>query len=103
AFNEYLRCYQNPEMIHAICEDYRAAATIDLDDDAADTSARIRCPLQLLWGGLGTVGQLYNVVGTWKEKALNVQGEALPCGHSPQEECPEYFIQKLQSFLHSVL
>lgn len=84
AFNEYLRCYQNPEMIHAICEDYRAAATIDLDDDAADTSARIRCPLQLLWGGLGTVGQLYNVVGTWKEKALNVQGSialrTLPAG-----------------------
>lgn len=77
AFNEYLRCYQNPEMIHAICEDYRAAATIDLDDDAADTSARIRCPLQLLWGGLGTVGQLYDVVGTWKEKALNVQGGSI--------------------------
>lgn len=89
-------------MIHAICEDYRAAATIDLDDDAADTSARIRCPLQLLWGGLGTVGQLYNVVGTWKEKALNVQG-SIALRTLPQEECPEYFIQKLQSFLHSVL
>lgn len=89
-------------MIHAICEDYRAAATIDLDDDAADTSARIRCPLQLLWGGLGTVGQLYNVVGT-ERKGAKRSGEALPCGHSPQEECPEYFIQKLQSFLHSVL
>jgi haloacetate dehalogenase len=90
-------------MIHAVCEDYRAAASIDLDDDAADASARIQCPLQLLWGAQGTVGQLYDVVDTWREKANIVQGEALPCGHSPQEEIPGIFIQKLQSFLRSVL
>lgn len=103
AFNEYLRCYQNPEMIRAVCEDYRAAASIDLEDDAADASARIECPLLLLWGAQGTVGQLYDVVDTWREKATRVQGEALPCGHSPQEEIPEIFMQKLQSFLRSVL
>ncbi|WLI76299.1 alpha/beta hydrolase [Kosakonia sp. H02] len=100
---EYLRCYQRPEMIHAVCEDYRAAATIDLVDDAEDASARIHCPLLLLWGAHGTVGQLYDVVDTWREKAVLVEGEALPCGHSPQEEIPERFLAKLRPFLQSVL
>ncbi|WP_141653727.1 alpha/beta fold hydrolase, partial [Erwinia billingiae] len=102
-FQDYLRCYQHPQMVHAVCEDYRAAATLDLEDDAADSENRIRCPLQLLWGEKGTVGQLYDVLATWREKALNVQGEALPCGHSPQEEIAELFLQKLQPFLKTVL
>ncbi len=51
----------------------------------------------------GTVGQLYDVVETWQEKALNVQGKALPCGHSPQEEVPAIFLAQLQGFLDSVL
>lgn len=49
-FQEYLRSYRNPETIHAICEDYRAAATIDLADDKADADKRIEAPLHLLWG-----------------------------------------------------
>ncbi|WP_158781916.1 alpha/beta fold hydrolase [Pantoea sp. BAV 3049] len=102
-FSEYLRCYQQPEMIHAVCEDYRAAATTDLQDDAEDQDKRIQCPLLLLWGELGTVGQLYDVLATWRDKALNIQGEALPCGHSPQEEIPELFLHKLQPFLKTVL
>ena len=70
-FQEYLRCYRNPQTIHAICEDYRAAATIDLEDDKADSEKKIQCPLYLLWGARGTVGKLYDVVATWKDKALN--------------------------------
>ncbi|WP_239952708.1 alpha/beta fold hydrolase [Pantoea sp. Z09] len=97
-FNDYLRCYQQPEMIHAVCEDYRAAATVDLEDDAAD-SRRIACPLLLLWGAKGTVGELYDVVDTWRDKAQQVSGEALPCGHSPQEERPEMFLDRLSAFL----
>lgn len=98
-FEEYLRCYQRPEMIHAVCEDYRAAAGIDLKDDAADSDKRIRAPLLLLWGAMGTVGKLYDVVETWQDKALNPTGFALPCGHSPQEEVPALFLEKLQAFL----
>ena len=98
-FADYLRCYRDPAMIHAACEDYRAAATIDLQDDAEDSAKRISCPLLLLWGEKGTVGQLYDVVATWKEKALNVSGEALPCGHSPQEEVPEKTLASLLPFL----
>ena len=98
-FKEYLRCYKNPATIHAICEDYRAAAGIDLEDDKADADKRIRCPLYLLWGARGTVGKLYDVVGTWKDKAEIVSGEALDCGHSPEEECPEIFLEKVKAFL----
>src|SRR3954468_5170628 len=57
-FHEYLRCYLDPATRHAICEDYRAAATIDLDHDAADVDRRITAPLLALWGAKGTVGQL---------------------------------------------
>ena len=101
AFKEYLRCYQNPDTIHAICEDYRAAATIDLEDDKADSDRRIECPLYLLWGARGTVGKLYDVVGTWRDKAIDVSGEALDCGHSPEEECPEIFLEKVLKFLEA--
>lgn len=98
-FADYLRCYRDPAMIHAVCEDYRASATSDLEDDAADSDKRISCPLLLLWGEQGTVGQLYDVVGTWREKATLVSGEALPCGHSPQEEVPEKMLAALRPFL----
>lgn len=101
-FNDYLRCYQQPAMIHAVCEDYRAAATIDLVHDMQDSDQRIACPLQLLWGEKGTVGELYDVIETWQDKALQVQGNALPCGHSPQEEVPERFLRELQRFLHDL-
>ena len=99
---EYLRCYRDPRTVHAICEDYRAAATIDLEDDASDSGKRIRCPLFLVWGAKGTVGQLYDVPETWRGKALDVRGTALPCGHSPEEECPHRFEEELDAFLMSV-
>jgi len=88
-------------MIHAVCEDYRASASIDLVDDAASEGQRIRCPLLLLWGEQGTVGQLYDVPQTWADKATHVEGRTLPCGHSPQEEVPVEFLSALQVFLSS--
>lgn len=102
-FNDYLRCYQSEAMIHAVCEDYRAASTIDLEDDEQDRHKRIESPLLLLWGAKGTVGQLYNVTETWQDKARDIQGHALPCGHSPHEEVPDLFLSQLKPFLESVL
>ncbi|WP_410013548.1 alpha/beta fold hydrolase [Sodalis sp. C49] len=98
-FNEYLRCYANPQTLHAICEDYRAAATIDLADDEADREKCVIVPVLALWGAKGTVGQLYDVEETWREKALDVRGKALPCGHSPQEEIPRRTLDELLNFL----
>jgi haloacetate dehalogenase len=96
---EYRRCYADPATRHAICEDYRASAGIDLAHDAADADARIQAPLLALWGARGTVGALYDVLATWREKALHVAGHAIDCGHSPQEEAPEALLAALDAFL----
>ncbi len=97
---EYLRCYADPAAIHAICEDYRAAAGIDLDHDRADEDKRIMAPLLALWGARGTVGALYDVLATWREKAEGpVDGKALDCGHLVQEEAPEALLAALSPFL----
>jgi len=98
-FNEYLRCYRQPDMISAVCEDYRAAASIDLEHDAVDSATRVKAPLLALWGDKGTVGALYDVVETWREKAIDVRGKALPCGHSLMEEEPEKFSAEVLAFL----
>jgi len=100
-FQDYLRCYKQPEMIHAVCEDYRAAASIDLEHDAADSDSRIQAPLLALWGEYGTVGKLYDVLQTWQEKARQVSGRSLPCAHSLMEEQPELFITEALQFLHA--
>lgn len=96
---EYRRCYRDPATRHAICEDYRAAASIDLEHDAADDDRRIDAPLLLLWGEYGTVGTLFDVMESWRSKAREVRGRALPCGHSPQEETPELLLAELDAFL----
>ena len=98
---EYLRCYRLPGTIHAICEDYRAAATIDLEHDAADADRRVETPLLALWGARGVVGQLYDVLATWREKAVDVQGKALDCGHALQEEAPEQTAGALLEFMRA--
>lgn len=98
-FADYLRCYRNPAMRHAVCEDYRAAATIDLEHDAADADRKVIAPLLALWGARGTVGALYDVLATWREKAVDVRGRALDCGHGLQEELPEATAAELLAFL----
>jgi haloacetate dehalogenase len=98
---EYLRCYRLPGTIHAICEDYRAAATIDLEHDAADSDRRVEVPLLALWGARGVVGQLYDVQATWREKAIDVQGRALDCGHTLQEEAAAQTAAALIDFLRA--
>lgn len=99
AIAEYLRSYRKPETIHAICEDYRASASIDLDHDRADKDRRISAPLLAIWGAKSVVGDLYDVEATWKEKAMDVSGCPLPCGHAIPEEAPEALREKLIEFL----
>ncbi|WP_374593527.1 alpha/beta fold hydrolase [Sphingosinicella sp.] len=95
---EYRRCYRDPATRHAICEDYRAAASIDLEHDAVDEGRLIEAPLLLLWGAYGTVGALFDVMESWRPKARDVSGRALPCGHSPQEEIPDVLLAELETF-----
>lgn len=90
------------EAIHASCEDYRAAATIDLDHDGADLDARIECPLLVLWGGRGAMHRLYDVPGTWHDRARSVTAEMIDCGHFLPEEQPERTAAALDGFLRGV-
>ncbi len=98
AFAEYLRCFRDPATIHASCEDYRAAASIDLAHDEADLERRIACPLLALWGEKGAMHRLYDVVACWRERAADVTGRALPCGHYLPEEAPEETAEQLIAF-----
>jgi haloacetate dehalogenase len=98
AVAEYLRCFADPATIAATCEDYRAAAGIDLEHDAADADRRIAAPLLALWGERGLVGRLYDVLETWRAKALDVRGHALPTGHYLPEEAPEATAEALAAF-----
>jgi haloacetate dehalogenase len=100
ALSEYLRCYCCQSTIHAICEDYRAAAGIDLEMDEADDQAgrKITAPVLGLWGATGTVGRLYDVLATWREKSIDVSGRALDCGHLLPEERPEEVLAELRAF-----
>ena len=100
AMAEYLRCYCCRGTIHAVCEDYRASADIDLEMDEADDKAghKISAPLLILWGADGVVGQLWNVLETWRSKATSVTGKALDCGHLLPEERPEQVLAELRQF-----
>lgn len=98
ALAEYLRCFRDPATIHATCEDYRAAASIDLVHEAADLQRRLACPLLVLWGVNGFVGKKYDVLGIWRERATDVRGRGLPCGHYLAEEAPEETCAELRGF-----
>lgn len=97
--SEYVRCFSNPEAIRCSCDDYRAAAGIDLQHDADDVERRIRCPLLVLWGNKGFVGRNYDVFALWREKALDVSGKGLPCGHFLPEELPDDVARELVEFI----
>lgn len=99
ALREYVRCFSDPAAVHASCEDYRAAAGIDLVHDAADDGRRMECPLLVLWGAQGAMHRLYDVLATWRALAADVRGRALPCGHFLPEECPAETAAELERFL----
>ena len=101
AVAEYVRAFRDPAVIHASCEDYRAAASIDLEHDAADLAAKVTCPVLALWGAKGRIAQMFDVLATWRERATDVRGRALPCGHYVPEEAPEETLQELRTFFRS--
>ena len=98
---EYLRTSSQPENIHAMCEDYRAGASIDLKHDEADLSKKIACPLLALWGERAPMGRLYDVLAIWRERGVKVTAKGLPGGHTLQEDVPEQLLAELNAFLRA--
>ncbi|NMM44586.1 alpha/beta hydrolase [Rhodospirillaceae bacterium KN72] len=95
---EYEAAFADPAVIHASCEDYRAAATIDLDHDDADIETPVQCPLLVLWGEHAPMHKHYDVLGTWKERARNAQGHPVEAGHFLAEENPDATLAALLDF-----
>jgi haloacetate dehalogenase len=101
ALAEYERAF-SPEAIHAMCEDYRAAAGIDLDHDRKSDAdgTRVVCPTLVLWGEHGVVHRLFHPIADWTVKcALPVEGRALAAGHFLPEEVPTDVLAQLVPFL----
>ena len=101
ALAEYQRCIALPGAAHATCEDYRAAATIDLEHDRADREAgrQLTMPLLALWGEEGVVHRCFQPLAEWQRVAQDVQGGPLPCGHYIAEEAPEALLARVMPFL----
>lgn len=96
---EWLRTASTMENIHAMCEDYRASASIDLVHDMADLDQKITCPLATLWGERGPMGRLFDVLAIWQERGTNVSGKALPGGHNLMTEVPDQVIAEVRALL----
>ena len=93
---EYARCFCEPAAIHAACEDYRAAAGIDLQHDADHEWNRIAAPTRVVWGSDGVVGSLFDPLADWQRKcALPVTGRMLPAGHFIPEQVPELLVEEM--------
>ncbi len=100
AREDYLRCYLNPDTIHAICEDYRANATIDFEHEEQDRGRRrIVCPVLVLWGRQDDLERFYgDPVAVWRDWADDVRGNGIDCGHYLAEEAPEETAEQLRRF-----
>lgn len=101
ALAEYMRCIALPGAAHGMCEDYRAAAGIDLIHDREDIAAgkKLVMPTMVLWGEEGVIHQCFKPLQEWQAIAKDVVGGPVPCGHYISEEAPEILLQKIIPFL----
>jgi haloacetate dehalogenase len=97
AWPEYLEAFSNPETVRATCDDYRAAATIDIEHDDAETG-KVRVPLLCLWGRRGVIERCFDALAEWRKRAEDVRGHALDCGHYMPEELPDEIAAELAAF-----
>src|SRR5262249_54037918 len=96
---EYVRALSTPATVHAICEEYRAAATIDCEHDAADMGKQpITCPVLVLWSKDGPLNEWYDPLAIWRQWAGDVRGESMAGGHLLPEELPEQTEKLLHEF-----
>ncbi|KAI9731100.1 MAG: hypothetical protein M1818_007957 [Claussenomyces sp. TS43310] len=102
ALEQYLKVLEQPDAIHAMCEDYRASASVDLDEARADLAAgrRIKAPLRALWGAHGVIEKCLDALKEWREVSdAEVTGQSVDCGHYIPEEKPDVVLQHIKEFL----
>ncbi len=99
AVREYVRAFRDPRTIHATCEDYRAAASIDLVHDRKDFRKKLEMPVLVLWGRHGVIERMFDPLADWREVASRVTGRALDCGHFLPEEAPRQTLREIGRFL----
>jgi haloacetate dehalogenase len=99
AWSEYVRALSHPAAMHGMCEDYRAAATIDLEHDAADSARLVGCPLMIVWGDQNTVWRRFDMIEVWRQYAPAVVGASVRAGHYLAEEAPDQVLAHLLPFL----
>jgi haloacetate dehalogenase len=102
AVKEYVRAFRDPKCIHATCEDYRAAASIDLVHDKKDAKKKLQMPVLALWGKQGVIEAYFKPLPDWREYAKDVRGRAIDCGHFIPEEAPGDVLRELRRFLARV-
>ena len=104
AYAEYLRCFDDPDTIRATCLDYRGVA-LDLEHDEKDRGRTLDCPVLALWGGNMAkrpgwqTGKHLDMLTVWRERADDVRGRSLDCGHFIPEERPEEMVSEILSFV----
>jgi haloacetate dehalogenase len=101
ALADYLEAARKPETITGMCEDYRAAATIDLVHDGISRAQHkhVQCPMLVLWGESGQIGGWYDPIALWRQYcAAEVQGQAIDAGHYLAEEAPEAVLEAFRRF-----
>ncbi|KQT87453.1 alpha/beta hydrolase [Aurantimonas sp. Leaf443] len=101
ALAEYRAAFARPGGVHAACEDYRAGATIDVEDDRADRArgAVIEAPLLVLWGAAYDASKGGDMKAIWRRWAAHVEGQGIDCGHFLVEEAPDAVLEALSRFL----
>lgn len=99
ALREYTRCFADPRTIHATCEDYRAAAGIDLVHDRKDLKKKLAMPVLALWGKQAVVEAQFDCLADWRAVAKDVRGRALDCGHLLPEERPAEVLREVERFI----
>jgi haloacetate dehalogenase len=100
ALAAYKEALRDPAAVHGMCEDYRAAATIDLEHDRIDLERghKVACPLRVLWGAHGVIERCFDPLLEWRRVARDVSGRALPCGHYIAEEAPALLGDEIEAF-----
>jgi len=96
---DYRRAWRDPDMIHGSCSDYRAAASIDLDHDAADIGRKVACPVLAFYGSSGVVARLFDIPSQWAERCADLTTASLPGGHFFVDQFPDQTAGILSEFL----